>query len=136
VDEVVDRHAAGDVVERLVREGQHRVGVEVVHDILGQHRVGPQLCGVHPEPDQSARCGPEVRDPRRHQIEDLAVDGELGVRRADRRDRSVVDVGDQPGWTVELRVRGGVHPVEEPGREHDVRHVSTVVPMRGHLVQV
>ena len=37
----------------------------------------------------------EVRDPRAHEVEDVAVDRELLVQRAHRRDRAVVDVGHQ-----------------------------------------
>jgi len=31
-----------------------------MHDVLGQHRIGLQFGGVHPEPDQPVRRGPEV----------------------------------------------------------------------------
>ena len=103
--EVVDRHAAHDRVERLVSEGQHRVSVEVVHDRGGRGGVGRELVLVHPEDREAGRCHPEVRHPRPHEVEDVAVDAQLVVEGTDRGDGAVVDVGDEPGHRVETRRR-------------------------------
>ena len=126
--EVVHRDAAGDVVETGVGERQRGVDVEVVHDVLGQHRVGRELGGVHAQPDEAPGRRAEVRHPRRHQVEDLPLDGQLGVQVADRGDRALVDVGDQPWRPVERRVGPGVGAVEEPVREQGFRHGPTLRP--------
>ena len=42
-----------------------------------------------------------MRDPRRHEVEHVAVDPELAVQRAHRGDRAVVDVGDEADGVVE-----------------------------------
>jgi hypothetical protein len=64
-----------------------------------------------------ARRHAEVRDPRAHQVEDIAGDRKLCVEGADGGDGVVVDVGEE----ARRRVEGGVVPlvnaVEEAGRE-------------------
>ena len=76
-----------------------------------------QLVLVHAEDAQVGRWRPEVRDPRAHEVEDVASDAQLLVELADRRDGVVVDVRDQTGRRVELGVVGLVEPCEELGRE-------------------
>jgi hypothetical protein len=93
-----------------------------VHHALGQRRVGGELAGVEPEPDEPARRLREVGDPRRHEVEHLAVESELVIERPDGGDGPVVDVRDEPGPGVELGVGAGVRAVEEAGREDGVGH--------------
>ena len=52
-------------------KGQHRVGVQVMHDPLGQLRILGQLLGVHAQPCDPLRLEVVrvVRHPRRHQVE-------------------------------------------------------------------
>ena len=64
----------------------------------------------------------EVRHPRAHEVEHLAVDAELVVERTDRGDGAVVDVGDEPRHPVERVVATGIGAVEEPRRETDLGH--------------
>jgi hypothetical protein len=70
-----------------------------------------------PSPTKAARGLAEVRDPRRHEVEHVAVEAQLGVQRADGGDRPVVDVRDEPGGAVERGVVGLVGAVEEAGWE-------------------
>ena len=93
--EVVHRHAARRGVERGVREREHGIGVEVVHDPGRGLRVGGELLRVEPEDGQLRGRRHEVRHPRAHEIEDGAVQLQLLVERADRGDRVVVDVRDE-----------------------------------------
>jgi hypothetical protein len=88
-----------------------------VDDHLGRHRVRLELAGVHPEDGEALGSVDEVGDPRRHEVEHLAVHAEFGVEGADRGDRGVVDVGDEPVRPVEGDVGGPVLAVEEPVRE-------------------
>ena len=111
-DEVVDRHAVDDRVERAVGVRQHGVGVEVLDHAVVGHRVGGELDLVEAEDRQVPRRGAEVADPAAHQVEDVAGQAELVVQRADRGDRAVVDVGEQP----RLRRRSGDRGPRRRGR--------------------
>jgi hypothetical protein len=58
-----------------------------------------------------------VRDPRAHQVEDVAGDPQLLVQGTDSGDGVVVDMGDEPRRRVERGVVSVVDSVEEAGRE-------------------
>ena len=113
--EVVDRHAAHRGVERLVGERQRGSALRSCTTRRRRLRVGGELRRVHPEHREVRGRAAEVRHPRAHEVEHVAVDAELVVERADRGDRAVVDVGDQAREPVERVVGAGVGAVEEPG---------------------
>jgi hypothetical protein len=55
VRRVLDRHGAHRSVERLVRERQSRLEVQVVDDVAREPWVVDHLLGVEAEPDDFAR---------------------------------------------------------------------------------
>ena len=141
--EVVDADDIGDNVEGVVVEGQRRVDVEVLDDVLRDLAVLGELLLVHAEGDAAARVvgdvGGEVRDVRRADVEDRRRLPRAERRRVvvrQRRDGGVVDVEAEPRHVVEDRVRALVAPREVPrrvgplrrplGRRQHVRHAHGV----------
>ena len=113
--EIVDGDAARRVVERVVGEREHRIRVEVVHDPVAPPAGSPRAPRAF-MPSTVSWLGrdAEVRHPRAHEIEHVALDPELLVQRADGGDRTVVDVGDEARERVELGVVVFVLAGEEP----------------------
>src|ERR1700731_1593078 len=82
--EVVDGNAAHHGVERLVREWQPGLGVEVVDDADPCGGIRVEFVGVHAEHGKTRGRGAEVRDPRTHQIEYVAGDPKFVIEGTDR----------------------------------------------------
>ena len=116
IGEVVDRDATRRVIEGVGRERERRIRVQVVHDPRRRLRVRGELLCIETEDGEVGGRVSEVRHPRAHEVEDVALHIEFVVERADRRDRGVVDVGDEPRERVELGVLLLVLAGEEPGR--------------------
>lgn len=111
--QILDRDGDQDRVERRVRIGQRRVGVEVVDRPAGQPRVAGELDGIHPQSrhpaEQETVDRREVRYPRAHQVEHVAAGSDVSRDRGRHcGDRAVIDVLDEPGVRVEHRVGFGV----------------------------
>ena len=58
-----------------------------MHDGRGRLGLAASSAAFMPEHRELRRRAPEVRDPRPHEVEHVAVDAELLVERTDRRDR-------------------------------------------------
>ena len=103
-DEVVDRHAARDGVERGVVERQARIGVEVVHD----DRRGVAGCGPARRRSCRARSAAPAARSKCDTHDDIRsstspVSPSSVYSRPTSAIAAVVDVGDQPQRLVERR---------------------------------
>ena len=87
-----------------------------MHDPRGRLRIRGELLCIETEDGEVGGRVSEVRHPRAHEVEDVALHIEFVVERADRRDRRGVDVGDEPRERVELGVLLLVLAGEEAGR--------------------
>ena len=105
--EILDRDADQCGVDAGRVERQARLGVEVLHEMPGQARVGGEFGRVQAVAGDAGITDlvRQVADPTRHQVEDVAA----------RRDDLPVEVGDRPdgggidmGHGARLRVERGI----------------------------
>jgi len=86
-------------VELVIGKRHPRLAIEVVHNNLAERRIIFHLRPIHPKPDHTRRpqMRRQMRPPTAHQIEDrAALREQLRVDLADLRNRTVVDVSDEP----------------------------------------
>src|SRR5262249_38670630 len=98
-------------VDACAVEWKHWIGIEVLHKVAREPRIGGQLFLVHAVADDLAvgDIGRQMADPARHEVEDHAAGWkQLAIERGDRRDRGVVDMRDQPRRRVKTLIRRGV----------------------------
>ena len=109
--QILHRSTDGDGIDRAGFDRQGLVFIEVLNEPAAIMWISLELLLVHAVADDIgiSRVWREMRDPASHQIENLSARRkDLGIERGYRRDRVIVDMGDETRCRVEEIILTGI----------------------------
>ena len=125
-NEVINGDATHHSIEGGVREWQHRIKVQIMHDPYRSNVVRLKLLSAHAEHGEACRWDTKVRDPGAHEIEHVAVNFKFLVESSNRSNSAVINVGDQPRPGVERFIGGTIRPLKKSDGEGFAFHLPSL----------